>query len=249
MRAVIVEDEKWTADRLKSLIEKNFPEIKIEAVLSSVAISYSWFMDNEHPDVVFMDIELGDGTSFDLMDILKIKSSLIFTTAYNQHAIKAFRYNSVDYLLKPIEEEELIRAVNKMRSMKLKQDNDDLLIELRRQLNKSYKERFLVKTGDKFKTINTSEIAYIYSEDSYTQIVDKESQKYFIDYSLEDLDEIMDPGAFFRLNRKVISSIGAIDQIASYFNGRLIVSLIPEFNDQIVISREKVKPFKEWLDK
>ncbi len=248
MRVIIIEDEKWTADLLKNMLIKLDEDIEVIATLSSVAMAYSWLMDNEEPDLIFMDIELGDGTAFDLLEVIKIKSNIIFTTAYNQYAIKAFKYNSIDYLLKPVEKGELIKAIAKWKSQRKNEPSMDLINALKKELNQNFKQRFLVKSGDKYQTIESGEIAYFFSEDSYTQIMTKDGKKWFIDYSLEDLDEIMDPAQFFRLNRKVMSSVNAIEQIASYFNGRLAVRLRPEFADQIVISREKVKPFKEWLD-
>ncbi|QNL20523.1 response regulator transcription factor [Hyphobacterium sp. CCMP332] len=249
MKVIIIEDEKLTADHLKNLLLQIDEEIEVLGSLNSVTMAYSWFMDNPEPDLIFMDIELGDGTAFDLLDIIKIKSNIIFTTAYNQHAIKAFKYNSIDYLLKPLEKGELIKAIEKWKSQKDNNPSMDLINALKKELNQNYKHRFLVKSGDKFKTIESEQIAYFFSEDSYTHIMTKEGKKWFVDYSLEDLDEIMDPNAFFRLNRKVISSVSAIEQISSYFNARLSVRLMPEFKDQIIISRERVKAFKAWLDK
>ncbi len=249
MKVIIIEDEKLTADHLKSLLLQIDEKMEIIGNLNSVTMAYSWFMDNPEPDLIFMDIELGDGTAFDLLDIIKVKSNIIFTTAYNQHAIKAFKYNSIDYLLKPLEKGELIKAIEKWKNQKNNNPSMDLIHALKKELNQNYKQRFLVKSGDKYTTIESEQIAYFFSEESYTHIMTKEGKKWFVDYSLEDLDEIMDPRFFFRLNRKVISSVSAIEQISGYFNARLSVRLNPEFKDQIIISREKVKAFKAWLDK
>jgi DNA-binding LytR/AlgR family response regulator len=250
MKVVIIEDEKLNADHLESVLESLDYGINVIAKLNSVAKAYSWFINNNPPDLIFLDIELGDGTAFDLLDISKIDIPIIFTTAYNEYAVQAFRYNSIDYILKPIGKAEVKRALEKHEKNKVNAPSVELIRSvLSNDFPKQFKQRFLVKSGNNLVTIDISEIAYFFSEDSYTHIMDFKGKKWLIDYSLEDLEEILNPVHFFRLNRKVFSSIKSINTISSYFNGRLSVQLLPVFNDQIVISREKVKTFKDWLDR
>lgn len=250
MKVVIIEDEKLSADHLQHLLGSLEEDIQVVAKLNSVARAYSWIISNETADLIFLDIELGDGNAFDLLDITKIKTPIIFTTAYNEFAIKAFRYNSIDYILKPIEKSELVRAIKKLKDSNHSSTSLEMIKEvLQRELPKQYKQRFLVKSGNQLKSIEITEISYFYSEDRYTQIVEWDGTKSFVDYSLEDLEQILNPEQFFRLNRKVFCSIRSVKNISSYFNGRLSIRLEPSFHEQIVVSREKVKPFKEWLDK
>ncbi len=247
MRALIVEDEKLTAERLEGLIKKEFPDLEVCGMAHSVQSANKWLDEQEHPDLVFMDIELGDGTAFDVIESRDLSIPIIFTTAYDAYAIKAFKFNSIDYLLKPVDLKELRIAVEKWRNS-LEKDEQPKWEELKRYFEGNYKKRFLVKSGDKFITVSVDQVVYFYSEHSYSFLVDKEGKKWILDYTLDDLNEILDPGAFFRLNRKLICHIDAISAVSSYFNGRLVVKLEPEFSEQIVISRERVKPFKSWLD-
>ena len=248
MGFLVVEDEKLSAERLVDLLGSAAPEGEISFVANSLASAKSWLEENPEPELIFLDIELGDGTAFDLLKELNPNSPIIFTTAYDEHALKAFKFNSIDYLLKPIDKDELQSALQKWESSKAAGAPSPDWNELKNMIEGNYKKRFLVKSGDRFLTIPLEEIAYFFSEDSYTFLLSREGKKWIIDYSLEDLQEVLDPKEFFRLNRKVISPLDAIENVSSYFNGRLLVKLSPEFEDQIVISREKVKPFKSWLD-
>jgi two-component system, LytTR family, response regulator len=247
MRALIIEDEKLTAERLADLLIKDLPQVELAGMLHSVESAKRWLSKEPEPDLIFVDIELGDGTAFDLLEAQKISSAIIFTTAFDIHAVKAFKYNSVDYLLKPIDPKELKKAVEKYERGNLA-DQEPVLEELKRFFNSGFKKRFMVKSGDKLQSIPVEDVNYFFSEDSYTFLLDKEEKKWIIDYSLDDLDEILDPLSFFRLNRRIISNIDSIDTVSSYFNGRLVVKVLPEMNEQIVISRERVKSFKAWLD-
>lgn len=251
MKAIIIEDEKLTAERLLNLIKRNFAEIQIVAILNSVNDSVKWLNSNPSPNLIFMDIELGDGTSFDILDNYNSNSSIIFTTAYNEYAVKAFKYNSVDYLLKPIDESELKNAVEKIKSLSVPKDEVTFSIdELKRYFKKEYRSRFLVKTGEQMFPISTDNIAYFYSEDGYSFIKLNNNKKHIIDYSLDEIIQQLDPKHFFRLNRKYICSLKAINSIVPHFNGRLLVNLVPQKDSEpIMVSRERAKSFKFWLNK
>lgn len=249
MKAVIIEDERLTAERLHDLIKDNFTQIDVIATLRSVEESIKWLTTNPHPDLIFMDIELGDGSAFDILDQHVCQSRIIFTTAYNEYAIKAFKYNSVDYLLKPIDKKGLNNAIEKISVLSPEKDEVMMMMnELKRYFKQEYKSRFLVRTGQQMLSILTDDIAYLYSEEGYTFIKLKDEKKYIIDNSLDEIIQQLNPKSFFKLNRKFICSITSIKSIVPYFNGRLKVELSPTNADAIVVSRERVKAFKFWLD-
>ncbi len=248
MGFLIVEDEKLSAERLVDLLTALDEVDQQIDIANSMEAAKKWLSDNPEPELIFLDIELGDGTAFDLLGETKLNAPVIFTTAYDQHAIKAFKFNSIDYLLKPIDPSELKSSLEKWMLSKDPNNSAPDWKELKNMIDGNYKKRFLVKSGDQFHTIPIEEISYFFSEDSYTFLLSKEHKKWIIDYSLEDLEEVLDPQRFFRLNRKLIAPVEAIKNVSSYFNGRLVVKLSPDFQEQIVISREKVKPFKSWLD-
>jgi len=247
-KAIIIEDESLTAERLEGLLGSYPEEVEVLAVLASVKHAKAWLQEEPHPDVIFMDIELSDGTAFDILEACQIDTQIIFTTAYDQYALRAFKYNSVDYLLKPIDREELYTALDRIAAQPATESKSDLYEELRMFIQKPYKKRFLVKKGDYFVPIETREVAYFYSEEGYTFLRQQDGKRHIIDFTLDDLNEVLDPSDFFRLNRKVISRAESIGRVASYFNGRLTVELVPAFDESLVISRERVKPFKMWLD-
>lgn len=249
MKTAIIEDEKLTADRMRDILEQHFPTVEVVAILYSVAEAKEWFSNHPHPELVLMDIELGDGTSFDILNSISIQSRIIFTTAYDEYAIRAFKYNSIDYLLKPIDKNELGDALQKLN------DSDsgtlearEILQEIKRFFKKEYKQRFLVKSGEQLIPVKVEDVSYLFSEDGYSFLQLFSGKKYIMDKSLDELIEQLNPTEFFRLNRKYISSLHAIEKITPYFNARLQVTLSPDAKDKIVISRERVKPFKYWLD-
>ena len=249
MNVIIIEDEKLTAERLEQIIQQQFESIEIIAILHSVESALDWLLSNKHPDLVLMDIELGDGTSFDILDQCELKSKIIFTTAYDEYALKAFKYNSIDYLLKPIDPTELKKGIEKINfNTDQTIEISSLLFEIKRFFKKEYKHRFLVKIGDNLTPISVASIHYFYSEDGYSFIKLESGKKYIIDKSLDEIIEQLNPVHFFRLNRKFIASINAISTISPYFNARLLVNLNPQQEGKIVISRERVKQFKYWLD-
>jgi DNA-binding LytR/AlgR family response regulator len=254
MTTLIIEDEKPAARLLQRKLEKL--EIAVETMLHSVEESVDWFTNNEHPDLIFLDIQLSDGLSFEIFEKIDIKSAIIFTTAYDEYALKAFKLNSIDYLLKPIDEDDLEIAVTKFKSRlpKSNSENQNLQLDfeqIRRMLSnpfeKNYKKRFTVKIGQHLKVITTDEIECFFSENKGTYIHTFDNRNYLIDSTLEILEQELDMKDFFRVSRKFIVPLQAIKEIQVYTNSRLKVILPSYKEDEVVISREKVQDFKSWL--
>lgn len=256
MNAIIIEDEKPAARRLNRMLDKL--EVPIIEVLHSVEDSIAWFSQNDHPDLIFLDIQLSDGLSFEIFENIKIKSAVIFTTAYDEYALQAFKLNSIDYLLKPIDDEELKTAVHKYQDLlkDLNSKNEDLNLQLNfediKKLlvspeERSYKKRFTVKVGQHLKMISLEDIECIYSENKGTYIYTSEGRNYLLETTLESLENDLPPDLFFRVNRKVFVQLGAIKDIIAYSNSRLkiITKCFKEF--EIIVARERVKDFKNWL--
>ena len=252
MKVVVFEDEKLASDRLIELLKSLRPETEVLAAMKSIEAAVIWLQNNEHPDLIISDIQLLDGPSFDIFDQLEVKTPVIFTTAYDQYAIKAFEVNSVDYLLKPIQKEKLGAALDKYDQLGSNSTNSSIDIEKIREAIRGekieYKARFLVKLGPRIKAIPTEKIAYFYSKDKLTYLVTFEGQKLPIDQTLEELEGFMNPKFFFRVNRKFIVHFDSVKDIHPYFKGRVKLGLNPHFNDDIVISSEKTPVFKRWLD-
>lgn len=250
MNILIIEDEKFTAELISRLVLQYNPEYTILAVLSTIEESVNWFLGNPNlADLVLLDIQLTDGSSFDIFEKVKIFTPIIFITAYNEFAINAFKVNSVDYLLKPVNFKDIELAFIKFHRLKetyQKVDNK-FLIDLVKDSVKAYKKRFLVKTGEKYNFVSTSEIAYFMFEEGVIFACLSNNKRVIISETLDDLSESLDPESFFRLNRKYITSVEAIGSIHTYFNRRLSVHLNPG-NQQVIISRERVNDFKVWLN-
>lgn len=250
IRVIIIEDEKPAARRLQRMLAKI--DIHTQTMLHSVAEAVEWFKTNEHPDLIFLDIQLSDGLSFEIFEHVKTDSAIIFTTAYDEYALKAFKLNSIDYLLKPIDEDELETAVHKFKA-KQKQAGNINVNELRSLLTQSqgkinYKSRFTAKVGQHLKLVEVADIACFYSENKATYIHCFSGRNYPIDVPLEQLEEELDPSKFYRINRKCILNINAIKDIVSFTNSRLEIKL-ENFNEfQLIVSRERVKDFKTWLN-
>lgn len=247
MRAVIIEDEDIASRRLKSLITEMLPECEILAQLASVESARKWFANHDMPDLLFLDIQLNDGYGFDILDDMPEHPPVIFTTAYNEYAIRGFKYNGLDYLLKPIDRAELGKALEKFnRSIKLVEQPK--IEAIRSLFGKEYKKRFIVKKGNQFKSYSIENIAYFMAEDGLIFLVTKDNLKSPIEYSIDQLEEILDPILFFRINRKYMVSVEAVKEIHSYFNSRLLLKLNPSQEENVIVSRERTSNFKNWLD-
>jgi DNA-binding LytR/AlgR family response regulator len=249
MNILLIEDERPAAQRLKQLILELMPEVSINGHLDSITSSVDWLQLHPAPDLIFCDIQLADGLSFEIFERVKISSPIIFTTAFDQYAIKAFKLNSVDYLLKPIDPKELAGAITKFNSQKIKTTIDlSQIKELLQPQKKDYKTRFMVKIGEKIQSVQTSEIAFFMSEERVTFLQTFEGKRYILDSTLDQLEVMIDPKKFFRLNRKYISSFEAIAEIHTYSNSRLKIKLSNCNDNDILVSREKVGALKDWLD-
>ncbi|OIV43732.1 LytR/AlgR family response regulator transcription factor [Flavobacterium johnsoniae] len=254
MITLIIEDEKPAARLLQRKLEKL--DVRVETMLHSVEESIQWFSNNQHPDLIFLDIQLSDGLSFEIFEKIDIKSAIIFTTAYDEYALKAFKLNSIDYLLKPIDEDDLETAVSKFKSRLPKASSETSNIQLdfeqiRQMLSnpfeKTYKKRFTVKIGQHLKVINTEEIECFFSENKGTYLHTYDNRNYLFDSTLEILEQELDKKDFFRVSRKFIVPLQAIKEIQVYTNSRLKVILPTYKEDEVIVSREKVQDFKTWL--
>lgn len=254
MTTIIIEDEKPAARLLQRKLEKI--NIRVEVMLHSVEESIEWFSGNEHPDLIFLDIQLSDGLSFEIFEKMDIKSAVIFTTAYDEYALRAFKLNSIDYLLKPIDEDDLEVAVLKYKSRLKNQESNlvDLGIDfekikkmLSNPFEKSFKKRFTVKIGQHLKVISTDEIECFFSENKGTYIHTFDNRNYLIETTLELLEQELDPAAFYRISRKFIIPLKSIKEIVVYANSRLKVILPTYKEDEVIVSREKVADFKNWI--
>ena len=254
MITIIIEDEKPAARLLQRKLEKL--NIQVEVMLHSVQEAIEWFSKNEHPDLIFLDIQLSDGLSFELFEKVEIKSAVIFTTAYDEYALRAFKLNSIDYLLKPIDEEELSVSISKFKARFLKSkdgmftsqmDFDKIKKIFQNSFNQDFKKRFTVKIGQYLKVISTDEIECFFSENKGTYIHTFDNRNYLIDSTLEVLEQELDAKDFYRISRKFIISIKAIKEIVVYSNSSLRV-ILPTFKDEeVIVSREKVSDFKNWI--
>lgn len=251
MNILIIEDEKPAAKRISKLVKSLDPNIKILEVIDSVEDTVAWFNNFPAPDLAFMDIQLADGLSLDIFNLTKVGCPVIFTTAYDEYALEAFKVNSIDYLLKPIDPKDLDRAWEKFKTMKGGSDSAiiGLLDAFKSQTQQQqYKERFLVKKGDGFKYITIDLISYFYSEGGLTFLKTFENERFVLDDKMDPLEKGLSPRNFFRINRKLIISDKSVVEIANYFNSRLKLMLKPNFDDEVIVSRERVSGFKSWLD-
>jgi two-component system, LytTR family, response regulator LytT len=250
MTILIIEDEKPAARLLQRKIEKF--GLEVHTLLHSVEESLNWFHNNTHPDLIFLDIQLSDGLSFEIFEKIDIKSAVIFTTAFDEYALRAFKLNSIDYLLKPIDEDELEIAISKFKNQFQKNNMASLDFEMIKKMlvnpmEKNYKQRFTIKIGEHIKMIMIDEIECLYSENKGTYIHTADNRNYLLDGTLEQIESELDPKNFFRVSRKYIIPLKAIKDIVVYSNSRLKI-VLPTFKmDEIIVSRERVNDFKEWL--
>ncbi|AJR03771.1 LytR/AlgR family response regulator transcription factor [Siansivirga zeaxanthinifaciens] len=251
MKVLIIEDEKPSARRLQRML--NALNIEVETLLHSVEESINWFQNHPHPDLIFLDIQLSDGLSFEIFEAIEIKSAVIFTTAYDEYALQAFKLNSIDYLLKPIDDTDLANAVEKYQERTPKHqpvsiDFNDIKKLLVNPVDRSYKKRFSVKVGQHLKLINIDDVECFYSENKGTYLYTTEGRNYLLDTTLEVLENELEPQTFFRINRKFFVNINAIKDMVSYTNSRLQIKLNTYNEDTVIVARERVKDFKTWLE-
>jgi DNA-binding LytR/AlgR family response regulator len=247
MRVLIIEDELPAFSRLSKLIQEVIPVAEVLGQLDSVLAARQWFAANELPDVVFMDIHLADGSAFDLMDAVKVECPIIFTTAFDQYAIEAFKVSSIDYLLKPVKREDLQKAFSKLKQFRHIFQPHTAPGKKSTDLKSEYKKRFVIRFGEHIKTLNVEEIAYFYSENRATFARNQDGRNFPVDYNLDTLEQMLDPSVFFRINRQFLISIGAISEMKTYSKARVIVTLKPQSQEQPVVSSERAAVFKQWL--
>ncbi len=240
MTSIIVEDEMIAAQRLLRMVNEVDSTIDNLHIFESIKETVEYLMQNPHPDILFLDIQVADGNTFELFKILEIKSRVIFTTAYSEHAVAAFRANAIDYLLKPINAEELAEAISKV---KLKDQQEPISLPK----STEYKDRILIRFTSKLTVVKTSEIAYIFSENKIAYFYLATGQKVASDYKLQDLEELLDPKIFFRVNRQFIVNIDSVQSMSTYSKARVNLKLIPDFKDDIIVSTEKTPELKSWL--
>lgn len=252
MKILIIEDEKHNASRLQRLLTEISAEFEIEGVLETVRESVSWLEKNVAPDVILMDIRLSDGLSFDIFDKVDVVSPVIFTTSYDEYAVRAFKVNSIDYLLKPIEKEELEAALEKVdieRKKSVPSLELEQLLHLFREKSPVFRKRFLLPRANGYKTLTVGEIGYIFTEQKITFLVTRNGNSEILGQTMDELEDELDPDVFFRANRQFIIHIDSVGMIQNDINGKLKVVLKHDHTIEIIVSREKAPLLKKWLDK
>ncbi|MBK6828996.1 MAG: response regulator transcription factor [Chitinophagaceae bacterium] len=254
MKVLIVEDEELAVKKLQKTLSAVDDTIEVAGVTDSIQETVNWLQSNPAPDLVLMDIELADGQSFEIFKLTEVKSPVIFTTSYDEFALKAFKVNSVDYLLKPVQQDELQAALEKYH--KLKGNNkselslDSLVKELQQKLQpREFRKRFLVKHAQKLVSIEVEDIAYFYSDGRLNFFKTSDNRKFVVDYTMDELEDMLNPDDYFRISRSFYVSVNSIDKIEDYFGNRLILQLKPAVDKEALVSREKVSDFKKWMGK
>ena len=260
MKILIVEDEDLAVKKLKKTLQSVDETASVVGEADSIKTTVNWLQNNPAPDLILMDIELADGQSFEIFNHVQVKSPVIFITSYDEYALKAFKVNSIDYLLKPVQKEELQAAMDKYRKLKetytvqeQATENvslDRLVKELKEKLQpKEYRKRFLVKLGQRLVSIEVEDIAYFFSDGRLNFFMTNDNKKFVVDYTMDELDDMIDPQQYFRISRSFYVSAGCIDKIDDYFGNRLILGLRPALDKEALVSREKVSDFKKWMGK
>ena len=254
MKILIVEDEELAVKKLQKTLTAVDAHANVVGIADSIKSAVDWLQENPAPDLILMDIELSDGQSFEIFNLTEVKSPVIFTTSYDEYALKAFKVNSLDYLLKPIQKEELQAALSKFQKLKVAGNADinidSLVKELQQKLQpKEYRKRFLVKLGQKLVSVEIDEIAYFYSDGRLNFFKTSDNKKFVVDYTMDELEEMLDPEKYFRVSRSFYVSVNSIDKIDDYFGNRLILQLQPAVDKEALVSREKVTEFKKWMGK
>jgi len=253
MKVLIIEDELSASKRIKKMILSIDPLIEISGIIESVEDGIAWLGSHADPDLILADIQLSDGTSFEIFKKVPVECPVIFTTAYDEYALEAFKVNSIDYLLKPIDQDALKKSIEKYNRLKeaWSDENTSKIESLLRSIDlkkPAYKSRFLVKSGQSMLTIEVKDIPYFFIDNQLVFIVSKGDRKYLIEHTLDELENFLDPNFFFRINRQMIVSLNAIKKIHPYFNSRLKLDLEPSFPNDVLVSRKKVNQFKGWLN-
>ncbi|MBF9219831.1 LytR/AlgR family response regulator transcription factor [Hymenobacter ruricola] len=262
MNALIVEDEELAVRKLRKLLQEVAPTLAVAGVAASIEDTVAWLESRRaagepEPDLIFLDIELADGQSFEIFERTPVHSTVIFTTSYDEYALQAFKVNSIDYLLKPVQREELARSLRKYEELRRHAapaagpalNIEKLLQQLQQQAPREYRQRFLVRQGQRLLSVETGDIAYFYTDERYSFFATHAGQKFLVDYTLDELTEALDPARFFRINRGMLVTHQAVEQMQPYFGNRLALTFRPAFDKDALVSREKVSDFKTWMGK
>jgi len=253
MKVLIIEDEVMAAERLQEMIGNIIPDVDMLGILDSISSASRWFAANDAPDLAFFDIQLADGLSFEIFQQAEVACPVIFTTAFDEYALKAFKVNSIDYLLKPIDKDELKSAIDKYRNIHqvsgARLPEPQHIDHVFKLLTRKYKSRFLIRVGEHIRTIPVEEILCFYSMAKASYIQTSEDRHYVVDQALDNIEPLIDPDHFFRVNRKFIIALDAIKDIISHSNSRLKIHLKLPTEEEIIVSRDNVKDFKNWLDR
>jgi DNA-binding LytR/AlgR family response regulator len=250
IKIVMLEDEEPAAKRLQKLIKELEPEAEIVAVLDSIMHARKWLQQNPVPDLMLVDIHLADGISLELFKQTEVQCPLIFITAYDEYALQAFKLNSIDYLLKPVKKNELYDAIVKFKRQKAKEHPSvdvNKLLESMQQPLQQYRDRFVIRYGEHIKTIETKHVSYFYTESRANFLVTAEGKRYIIDFNLDQLERMLNPKIFFRINRQFIVSLQAIDEMTAWTKARVFIKLKPANKQETIVSTERSPEFKKWL--
>jgi DNA-binding LytR/AlgR family response regulator len=247
---LIIEDEDAAVRRISKMVLELMPQANLLPSLASIRTAVEWFKTNPAPDLILSDVHLADGQSFEIFRQVQVQTPIIFTTAYDQYALEAFRVNSIDYLLKPIKKDELERALQKFNNLSVAAPviNIEHLLKSLQNPKPEYKDRFAVKYGEHIKTIETSDIAYFYTENKVNFLVTKEAKRYAVDQNLDQLENVLDPKNFFRINRQFIIGFHSITEMFSYSKSRVLIKLNPPSKLETIVSAERSATFKSWID-
>lgn len=254
MNILIVEDEELAQKKLQKTLAAVDASARVVGITDSIQSTVEWLQTNNNADLILMDIELADGQSFEIFNQIDVKAPVIFTTSYDEYALKAFKVNSVDYLLKPVQTEDLQAALTKYKKLAAAKAGDvnieAIVKQIQQQLQpKEYRKRFLVKHAQKLVSVDVEEVAYFYSDGRLNFFKTADGKKYVVDYTMDELEEMLDPATFFRISRSFYVSVNAVEKIEDYFGNRLMLQLTPVVDKEALVSREKVTDFKKWMGK
>jgi DNA-binding LytR/AlgR family response regulator len=251
LNVLIIEDEPLAAARVEKLTREINSEVIILDKIDSVAAAVEWLTRNASPDLILMDIQLADGMSFQIFERCQVTAPVIFITAFDEYAIKAFKMNGVDYILKPVDKDELTMAFKKLENLvqpKVTRKMMESMMHAMQSMTKNYRERFVIKVGEHLRTVATGDVLFFYSHEKTTFAQARDARKHILDYTMDQLESQLDPGRFFRINRKYLVSLDAIQDMISHTNSRLKLVLKSSDDNDVIVARERVQEFKDWLE-
>jgi DNA-binding LytR/AlgR family response regulator len=251
IKALIIEDEKPAASRLLKMLGSLDPSIEVAERIDTIENAVKWLKTNPHPDLIFLDIQLGDGLSFEIFSRVSVSSYIIFTTAFDEYAIRAFELNSIDYLLKPVSEEKMAKSIAKFKRFREQGINPDIgkLLHTLQKRERQFRKRFLISVAGRIRIVETSGIAYFLSKDKSSYLCSDEKKVYPLEYSLDQIEEMLDPDEFFRVNRQFIVRYKAIEKIDLLSKSRIRITTNPAAGEEILVSAAKTPEFRNWLDR